>query len=751
MTPTGNDKWKCFVIGIALFLLQFAGTAMAADSWAGYPDSAFAGGSGTKDDPWQIATPQQLAYLAQQVNTGTDFSLGKYFRLTADIDLSSHDWTPIGQIDPATGFPKAGGFFAGTFDGAGHTISGLTYSGADIGAGLFGCVGDDGADVGPSTPGTVRNLNVVADMRPTGVLRGRAMGGIAGILASGSIENCTVAGTIAGGTATDTASATGGIAGISEGTIQNCVNFASVTGGASTSDFSATGGIAGFSSGTIRECANSGTVKGSAELSGASVTGGIAGGNNIGIIQDCANFGTVEGGPAGLSCTGGVVGYNGDGDGRIATSYSHTSVRAGTGISASATGGVAGFTRVDPDTFFTGTWWWNEASASDAVHGIGDYDGNGPSDTNATGLTTAAFPDVGNFAGWSISPTPGVPDSSRPWFYPSWDPGRPRLSWFFDADGNPGGRLVPPSIIFDANGTQAVTLFAGDGAGVAITDAKTPDGLDGLTFTPNGNLLEVRYLNGTQSGTGSATVSYTMGSRTFAASLDVTVTATFVPTVPDEPAQPVAVTGVTLDKTSLSLTIGGSASLVATVRPANAANKAVTWSSNRTEVATVANGRVAAGDVPGTALITVTTADGGYTATSSVTVSLPAPDPTVITIDLDGLGLVNGKMELEPGQEIDVTIIGTPAGLKFAATGLPEGLILTGDGRLSGRVPQPGAYPVTLTVTAPDGTKKTANFSVVVKEEEAAAKDGGSGGCNEAFWGIAVLLLPALFLRKKTG
>ena len=126
MTPTGNDKWKCFVIGIALFLLQFAGTAMAADSWAGYPDSAFAGGSGTKDDPWQIATPQQLAYLAQQVNTGTDFSLGKYFRLTADIDLSSHDWTPIGQIDPATGFPKAGGFFAGTFDGAGHTISGLT-------------------------------------------------------------------------------------------------------------------------------------------------------------------------------------------------------------------------------------------------------------------------------------------------------------------------------------------------------------------------------------------------------------------------------------------------------------------------------------------------------------------------------------------------------------------------------------------------------------------------------------------------
>ena len=71
MTPTENDKWKCFVIGIALFLLQFAGTAMAADSWAGYPDSAFAGGSGTKDDPWQIATPQQLAYLAQQVNTGT--------------------------------------------------------------------------------------------------------------------------------------------------------------------------------------------------------------------------------------------------------------------------------------------------------------------------------------------------------------------------------------------------------------------------------------------------------------------------------------------------------------------------------------------------------------------------------------------------------------------------------------------------------------------------------------------------------
>jgi hypothetical protein len=83
----------------------------------------------------------------------------------------------------------------------------------------------------------------------------------------------------------------------------------------------------------------------------------------------------------------------------------------------------------------------------------------------------------------------------------------------------------------------------------------------------------------------------------------------------------VAVTGVTLNYPTLDLTVGRTATLVATVAPENATNKDVTWSGNNPAVATVdANGVVTAVN-PGNATITVTTADGGFTATSVVTVT----------------------------------------------------------------------------------------------------------------------------------
>jgi hypothetical protein len=85
-------------------------------------------------------------------------------------------------------------------------------------------------------------------------------------------------------------------------------------------------------------------------------------------------------------------------------------------------------------------------------------------------------------------------------------------------------------------------------------------------------------------------------------------------------AAPVAVTGVTLDKTSVTLTVGGAETLTPAVAPANAANKAVSWSSSDTAVAAVSNGTVTAVGV-GSAVITVTTQDGGKTADCAVTVN----------------------------------------------------------------------------------------------------------------------------------
>jgi uncharacterized protein (TIGR02145 family) len=91
----------------------------------------------------------------------------------------------------------------------------------------------------------------------------------------------------------------------------------------------------------------------------------------------------------------------------------------------------------------------------------------------------------------------------------------------------------------------------------------------------------------------------------------------------DDP-KPVAVSGVTLTQSTLTLTVGGTQTLTATIAPADAANKAVTWTSSSTAVATVTGGTVTAVSM-GTATITVTTTDGNKTATCAVTVRVATP------------------------------------------------------------------------------------------------------------------------------
>lgn len=82
----------------------------------------------------------------------------------------------------------------------------------------------------------------------------------------------------------------------------------------------------------------------------------------------------------------------------------------------------------------------------------------------------------------------------------------------------------------------------------------------------------------------------------------------------------VSVTGVVLDRPNAELVVGGTLKLTATVAPADATNKTVSWSSNKEDVATVSDdGTVTAKNV-GEAVITVTTADGGKTATCTITV-----------------------------------------------------------------------------------------------------------------------------------
>lgn len=125
--------------------------------------------------------------------------------------------------------------------------------------------------------------------------------------------------------------------------------------------------------------------------------------------------------------------------------------------------------------------------------------------------------------------------------------------------------------------------------------------------------------------------------------------------------QAVAVTGVSLDKTSASLQIGGSETLTATVTPAEATNKNITWESSNPAVATVNNGQVKA-IAEGSATITVKTVDGNKTATCSVSVTAgpPVPSTSLTTHEpeiyeaKEIAGGYNGTLSVVNGREYEV-------------------------------------------------------------------------------------------------
>ncbi|MCR5463421.1 MAG: Ig-like domain-containing protein [Bacteroidales bacterium] len=178
-----------------------------------------------------------------------------------------------------------------------------------------------------------------------------------------------------------------------------------------------------------------------------------------------------------------------------------------------------------------------------------------------------------------------------------------------------------------------------------------------------------------------------------------------LPPTPPAPTT-VSVTGVSLNKTSLSLVEGGSESLTATVSPDNATNKAVSWKSSDTGVATVdGSGKVTAVKA-GSATITVTTTDGSKTATCSVTV-------TSKTVSVTGVKLDNDKLELKAGETAQLTATVDPSNAsdKSLEWTSSDAKIATVDA--SGKVTAVGIGSATITVKTKDGGK-TATCAVTV-------------------------------------
>ena len=245
-----------------------------------------------------IGTAEELRELARGCVLDS-WSRDKVVVLTGDISLADVELTPIPS-------------FGGTFDGGGHTLSGLTLSGSLSPIGLFGTL----------QPGAVvKNLDVRGSVSPRGA-RDMA-GGIVGVN-NGTVENCSFTGTVTGG------NSVGGLVGLNNvtGTIRDCKAGGSITGK------SMTGGIAGKNLGVISGCSNSAFVNitsvdpgldlseldlGSAASLGslraldtvnvATDTGGIAGYSG-GMVLSCVNLAVIGyqhigynvGGIAGRSC-----------------------------------------------------------------------------------------------------------------------------------------------------------------------------------------------------------------------------------------------------------------------------------------------------------------------------------------------------------------------------------------------------------------------------------------------------------------
>lgn len=238
------------------------------DTWDGTA-VAFTQGRGTKEEPWLIENAEQLAYLAQQVNNGTDYER-EHFLLVSDLDLGGEEWTPIGT---------GGKSFWGGFDGGGHTITGMTITGKEASyVGLFGECHNFTADSSYIKSVTVKGANISGKS-----FVGAIAGGGANISDCYSIENTICA-----------RRQVGGVCGSLIGNISGCYNSSSVSG------ISTAGGIMGTASyegnvgnGVVQYCYNIGAVTVSQQ---DSYVGGITGASaNKYEISNCLNCGKITG------------------------------------------------------------------------------------------------------------------------------------------------------------------------------------------------------------------------------------------------------------------------------------------------------------------------------------------------------------------------------------------------------------------------------------------------------------------------
>ena len=229
---------------------------------------------------YTVTSAEGLMNVAELVNGGkTDINI----TLDTDLDLTGKEWTPIG-ID-------YNHQYTGTFDGGGHTITGLAVTGSDQYAGLFGRIGSGG---------TVKNVTL-KDVKIESNHSSGNVGGVAG-WSYGNIEYCSVSGSVSSN------STAGGVVGYqSDGAITGCNSSATVKG------MVRAGGVAGAtnSGASLTGCYATGSVSVENNTTSAAYAGGVVGSNGASsTLTACYATGSVTGSGSGTIYTGGVTGTN---------------------------------------------------------------------------------------------------------------------------------------------------------------------------------------------------------------------------------------------------------------------------------------------------------------------------------------------------------------------------------------------------------------------------------------------------------
>ena len=680
---------KSLLLILFLFVLSFQVKAQ--------PQPAL--GDGTSGNPYQIATLDDLKWIANQVNGGTDFSINGNFIQTANIDASAMNsgvgWIAIGGTDSYYSF-------SGSYNGQGYTISNLYINNPSANNyGLFGYCAN----------ATIKNLGLTN----VSITAGDEVGGLVGYMDAGStVSNCYVTGVVSsslpgvvGGllgeafdatitdcyaecTISEGAKAGGLIGMLSGGSLSNSYASGSIT----ASQASYIGGLIGgmqLSAGNINSCYSSSAITINGEYSGGkSFTGGFIGyifqsALSAVTISDCYATGSISG--TNFSAGSRIGGFIGENTSTVSNCY--TTVSIPSTVATTFKGAFVGENHKEGPTdashygvINTNCFWNLDVYAN----GYGDNTG---ATFSATGKTTAAMQTQSTFTGWDFPNLwKRIDTKNNKYPYLEWQVlpftaavSTTAISTYGVTSATMGGNIT-------ADGGATVTER---GVVYSSTDATPTIGETGVTKNANGTGIgtfskSITGLSGNTTynvcayATNSAGTSYGMVTNFTTLVAVPTVTGISLTNGPTAGGTTVTITGTNLTAAT-AVNFGGNAGSV---------------TANTATSITVTSPAGSVGKVD----ITVTTA-GGTSATSDADQFTYVAAPTIT-----GISTTSGSTAGSTSVVITGTNFLAASAVKFGATNA-TGYTINSATQITATSPARSAGAVDITVTTAGGTSVT--------------------------------------------